>query len=64
MRDDEISTAPDAKFADHGGMGAAQNAHNFAVGAAIALDAADVHHHAIAVHRAWMQLPWEYRRRL
>ena len=52
MRDDEIFAPADPKFADHGEMRAAQNPQNFSIGAAVALDAADAHHHTIAVHGA------------
>ncbi len=52
MGNDEIARAPDAELADHGEMGAAQHAHDLAIGLAIVLDAGDPRDDAIPVHRA------------
>ncbi len=50
--DDEVARAADAELADDGGMGALKDAQDLAMGAAVGLDAADVDHHAIAMHGA------------
>ncbi len=52
VRNHEVALPANAELADHGGMGAAQHAHDLAVRFSIALDAADLGDHAIAVHRA------------
>ena len=47
-----MAGTPDAEFPDHGRMGAAQHAHDFAVGLSIALDAGNSCDHLVAMHRA------------
>ena len=63
VRNHEIARATDAELADHGEMGAAQHAHDLAVGLSIALDAADLARPR--GRRAWRgrRTPWGYRRR-
>src|SRR5277367_834398 len=50
MRRHEITTLADAKLTNHGLVGAPENLDNLAVGAAIAFNARDANHHAIAMH--------------
>ena len=45
-----LPTAPNLELADHRGVGALEHLDDFAIGAAIGLDAGDARHHAIAVH--------------
>ncbi len=48
--DDEVAVAAGAELADHGGVGALEDADDFAVGAAVAAGVRDADHDAVAVH--------------
>ena len=50
VRHDGRAAPRDAELADDGGMRALEDAQDFAVGAAVGLDARDAHHDAVAVH--------------
>jgi hypothetical protein len=51
VRHHKLASATDPELSHHGGMGSLQNLHDLAIGAAIRLDAGDVYHDPVAVHR-------------